>query len=74
MADEATAARWARVLRYDPYPEAVFTELTDHERAAINWAIRDSGVRQAVDRWHASWARQVLANLRAALLVDEEED
>lgn len=57
--DTLTAA-----LAFDPYPASVFTELTTDEHNAILFAIRGTGVRNALERCHASWARGVLAARR----------
>jgi|SRR5215472_5632224 len=48
-----------------PYPEDIFTPLTDNElERCVNALTISSGVRAASDRLHASWARYLVKTRR----------
>lgn len=61
-----------------PWPESIFTPLTDEERMAILEAIDKSGVRNPRDRIFAHWGRRVWETFKLknqeALEFDPLED
>jgi len=50
----------------DPYPEDVFTPLSDAELGRCVAALRNCGVPAASDRLHAGWARHLFYGIAAA--------
>lgn len=71
MAESESVALWlARVTLMDPYPADIFTELTPEEVKICVAALQASGVRNASDRLHASWARHLY---RVAKHVEERQ-